>query len=68
MRSAILPFLLLASAQYLHAQNLVPNWSFEEISSCPQDLGEIEKAIAWRTFRGDYSCDLYHVCGHADSY
>ncbi len=67
MRSAILPFLLLASAQHLRAQNLVPNWSFEEISSCPQEQGDIEKAIGWLTFRGAYSCDLYNMCGHPDS-
>lgn len=67
MRSAFLPLLLLAFAQHLRAQNLVPNWSFEEISSCPQNQGDIEKAIGWLTFRGAYSCDLYHVCGHPDS-
>ncbi|MBK9149067.1 MAG: hypothetical protein IPM12_14775 [Flavobacteriales bacterium] len=64
---ALLLSCLLLLVPRLWAQNLVPNWSFEEISSCPQNLGEIEKAIGWRTFRGDYSCDLYHVCGHPDS-
>jgi hypothetical protein len=67
MRSALLSIMLLLSVLQTRAQNLVPNWSFEEISSCPQDLGEIEKAFGWRTFRGEYSCDLYHVCGHPDS-
>lgn len=67
MRSALLPFGLITLVLPMRAQNLVPNWSFEEISSCPQDLGEIEKAIGWVAFRGDYSCDLYHVCGHPDS-
>lgn len=67
MRSASLPFLLLVSAQHLRAQNLVPNWSFEEISSCPHEQGDIEKAIGWFAFRGEFSCDLYHVCGHPDS-
>ncbi len=59
--------ILLLCSQHVRAQNLVPNWSFEEISSCPQYEGDIEKAIGWLTFRGEYSCDLYHVCGHPDS-
>lgn len=67
MRSALLSICLLPLALPLRAQNLVPNWSFEEISSCPQYQGEIEKAVGWLTFRGEYSCDLYHVCGHPDS-
>jgi len=49
------------------AQNLVPNWSFEEISSCPDDLGQVELADGWLIFRGASSCDLYHVCGHPDT-
>lgn len=65
MRSALLLNCLLLLAPRLHAQNLVPNWSFEEISECPDDLDQIERATGWLTFRG--SCDLYHVCGHADT-
>mgnify|MGYP000885752360 CR=1 FL=1 len=67
MRSALLPFGLMLLVLPMRAQNLVPNWSFEEISSCPQYEGDIEKAIGWFAFRGEYSCDLYHVCGHPDS-
>ncbi|MBK9146654.1 MAG: T9SS type A sorting domain-containing protein [Flavobacteriales bacterium] len=67
MRSALLSIMLLFSVLQTRAQNLVPNWSFEEISSCPQYQGDIENAIGWLTFRGEYSCDLYHVCGHPDS-
>lgn len=65
MRSALLPLLMLLSVLPARAQNLVPNWSFEEISACPEDLGEIERANGWLTFRG--SCDLYHMCGHPDT-
>lgn len=66
MRFALLQLCLLL----LHpvgAQNLVPNWSFEEITACPQDQGDIEKAVGWLTFRGPESCDLYNVCGDPDS-
>jgi hypothetical protein len=65
MRSALLLFCILLLAPRLRAQNLVPNWSFEEISECPDDLGQIERATGWLTFRG--SCDLYNVCGHPDT-
>lgn len=65
MRSALLLFCIMLLAPRLHAQNLVPNWSFEEISECPDDLDQIERATGWLTFRG--SCDLYHVCGHPDT-
>ena len=67
MRSALLLSCLLLLAPRPRAQNLVPNWSFEEISSCPQDQGEIEKAVGWLTFRGTESCDLFQTCGEPDS-
>jgi hypothetical protein len=67
MRSALLLSCLMLVVPCLRAQNLVPNWSFEEISSCPHYQGEIEKAVGWLTFRGTESCELYHVCGHPDS-
>ncbi|MEO8067054.1 MAG: hypothetical protein ABI599_05110 [Flavobacteriales bacterium] len=47
-------------------QNLVTNGSFEDISSCPTERGEIEKAITW--FRGGIaSPDLYNTCGASDT-
>jgi hypothetical protein len=63
MRSALLPILLLLLVPRTVAQNLVPNWSFEEISECPVYLGEVEKATGWLIFRGSESCDLFHTCG-----
>lgn len=63
MRSALLPILLLLLVPPTVAQNLVPNWSFEEISECPVYLGEVEKATGWLIFRGGESCDLFHTCG-----
>jgi hypothetical protein len=62
MRSALLLSLALL-APCLHAQNLVPNWSFEEISECPTELGQVELAAGWLIFRGGASCDLFHICG-----
>lgn len=63
MRSALLLSILLLLVPCVHAQNLVPNWSFEEISECPVYLGEVEKATGWLIFRGNESCDLFHTCG-----
>lgn len=61
MRSALLiPTLLVMHC--VQAQNLVPNWSFEQIEECPVYLGEVEKATGWLIFRGSESCDLFHTC------
>lgn len=67
MRSALLLSCLLLLVPRPRAQNLVPNWSFEEISSCPQYQGEIEKAVGWLSFREENSCDFFHVCGLPDT-
>ncbi|MBK9175463.1 MAG: hypothetical protein IPM46_03825 [Flavobacteriales bacterium] len=63
MRSALLLSACLLLVPLLRAQNLVPNWSFEEISECPDELGQVERATGWLIFRGDDSCDLFHTCG-----
>lgn len=42
------------------AQNLVPNPSFEEYTTCPDDYGEIEYAVDWHS--STTSCDLYNAC------
>jgi len=51
----------------LYAQNLVPNPSFEELTSCPdiplaKDATEIEKARYWFTTSKNGSPDLYNEC------
>jgi hypothetical protein len=43
-----------------HAQNLVPNGSFEEYSFCPDGLGQLELSNGWYSPIG--TCDFYHVC------
>lgn len=42
------------------AQNLVPNPSFEEYTSCPDDQFGIEKAVPWTTYSG--TPDLFNAC------
>jgi gliding motility-associated-like protein len=49
----------------LHAQNLVPNASFENFSSCPTDQGQLAKAVPW--FSPTYystlpMSDIFNVC------
>ena len=42
------------------AQNLVPNPSFEDYSSCPDSYDEVYKASGWNI---DFnSCDYFHSC------
>jgi hypothetical protein len=49
------------------SQNLVPNWSFEQFSICPNSHGEIEYCQNWLRFRqgGEYfnSCDITNGYG-----
>jgi len=59
MRTAYF-FLCLAVFGMVKGQNLVPNPSFEQIDSCPNNFSAIGSAPPWRTFRG--SADLFNVC------
>ncbi|MCB9186978.1 MAG: T9SS type A sorting domain-containing protein [Flavobacteriales bacterium] len=48
-------------SMHLHAQNLVPNPSFEDYTECPENTGQIINALPWYSVRS--SCDYYHECG-----
>ncbi len=41
-------------------QNLVPNGSFEEYSTCPDNIGQADRAIGWTVLTG--SPDYYNSC------
>jgi len=61
------PFLLLILLPFFsNSQNLVPNWSFEEYSECPDnlksDIISIEYAIGWKSFR--LTPDYFHECSN----
>lgn len=56
----ILFSVLLFACGDTYAQNLVPNPSFEIISSCPTNGSQIDKAIGWMPFTS--SPDLIHGC------
>lgn len=51
---------LLFFSKYDHAQNLVLNGSFENITSCPTGEGQVNRASPWVSARG--TCDLYNIC------
>lgn len=42
------------------AQNLVPNWSFEEYTECPSDFSSFGNTIGWQSIGG--SPDLLNEC------
>src|ERR1700722_8374887 len=49
------------------AQNLVPNWSFEQYSSCPTGFTQIANAIGWYPSYVDNCCgyqvEYLNACG-----
>ena len=49
------------------AQNLVPNPSFEDYSSCPNNAGQISNAIGWE-FYNNSSPEYLHSCATVSEY
>ncbi len=45
------------------AQNLVPNWSFEDTVSCPTGGGAIDLAIGWSSY--GHTPDYCNICNTA---
>ncbi|HVA99493.1 MAG TPA: hypothetical protein VNG53_11415, partial [Bacteroidia bacterium] len=61
MKKTILSFLFFGLSLFaLRAQNLVPNWSFEQHDSCPYSDGQIYFANGW--FNIAYYPDYYNSC------
>ena len=42
------------------SQNLVPNWSFEDTVTCPDNLGQMDRAIGWSSYR--VTPDYFNAC------
>ncbi len=51
------------SAQEEYGENLVMNFSFEELNACPSDYGAIDEAVGWMGL--NFTPDLFHVCSEA---
>lgn len=60
----------LALAGNIEAQNLVPNWSFEDHTECPDDYGEVERATGWeRSLNNnvvEYHTEYLNACAEYD--
>ncbi|MCE9539031.1 MAG: hypothetical protein K8R85_07425 [Bacteroidetes bacterium] len=61
MKKLLLFSLLIFSFTFLNAQNLVPNPSFEQYSSCPNTECGISLAAGW--YSAGYTPDYYNSCG-----
>jgi len=51
--------------QKANSQNLVPNWSFEDTSSCPDNIGQIDRAIGWSSYA--VTPDYFNSCANPSS-
>lgn len=45
----------------IYSQNLVPNYSFEEYTMCPDNGGQIDRLIGWYS-PSNGTCDFFHTC------
>jgi hypothetical protein len=52
--------LVLAIAGNGHAQNLVNNPSFEEYTTCPNDISQFDRVVGWQTIAN--SPDYFNTC------
>jgi hypothetical protein len=57
---------LMLQTQYLTAQNLVPNPSFEECDTCPFGSCQIHFATGWRACSG--SPDYFNICAFVEDF
>lgn len=48
--------------QFSSAQNLVPNWSFEDTVACPNNYAQLNNAVGWSASR--ISPDYFNSCNH----
>ncbi len=64
MRTYLLCLLILSSASG-YSQNLVPNSSFEDTTSCPQLLGQVSYADQWSDCGTNNTPDFFYSCSPA---
>lgn len=63
----VLLALLFSAHLGVNAQNLIPNGSFEEFESCPDDLRQLDRAKHW-SGANTGSPELFHACGFENRY
>ncbi len=54
--------IILNSSFIINSQNLVPNPSFEEYSSCHDNLSQVDSLIEWKTFYK--TPDYFNICAN----
>ncbi len=54
--------MLFCFAKKQYAQNLVPNPSFETYTTCPNNYGQINKAVGWNYVQAAQSAEYYNSC------
>lgn len=57
--------LLLINIVTAQAQNLVPNGSFEQYTTCPTNVSQVERAVGWSTI--SLSPDYFNRCSATDT-
>ncbi|MCE3278698.1 MAG: hypothetical protein K0S44_889 [Bacteroidetes bacterium] len=65
LKSLLIFFLLILATVAVKAQNLVPNPSFEDTTSCPV-FSDISYATGWENYRA--SPDYYNLCSASGSF
>lgn len=58
----LLSIILVLGLGHADAQNLIPNGSFENYTSCPTGTGQISQAPNWFPHTPNCTPDLYHAC------
>ena len=62
MKKIILLIIFYSLLSTIKAQNLVPNWSFEDTTQCPNSGGQINFAAPWYN-PNTASPDYFNQCG-----
>lgn len=65
----VLSFILISSGGLAFAQvNLVPNHSFEDLTDCDLNFGDVPKAVPWQIVDPINSPDVYNYCSTSGFY
>ncbi len=60
MRYSVIGIFFFILPIFIQAQNLVPNPSFEDTLTCPDNIGQVYKAKEWSSFRN--TPDYFNAC------
>lgn len=66
MKKTAILFAFILNAGLMNGQNLVPNPSFEDTTSCPDNLSQIDRAFGWQSYR--ITPDYFNACSLPGGY